>query len=117
MNPNAFVIQEDSISGFNQVKGKKITAYFKDNDIKNMFNEGNAETVYWLRDADGSLIGINFSQSSEMDIRIRNRQISNIKYFKNIKETLYPLEQVKDNMEYLDGFLWQEDERPVRIEF
>ena len=117
MNPNAFVIQEDSISGFNQVKGKKITAYFKDNDIKNMFNEGNAETVYWLRDADGSLIGINFSQSSEMDIRIRNRQISNIKYFKNIKETLYPLEQVKDNMEYLDGFLWQEDERPVRGEF
>ncbi len=117
MYPNAFVIQEDSISGFNQVKGKKITAYFKNNDIKNMFNEGNAETVYWLRDDDGSLIGINFSQSAEMDIRIKNRQISNIKYFKNIKETLYPLEQVKDNMEYLDGFLWQEDARPARKEF
>ena len=117
MYPNAFVIQEDTISGFNQVKGKKITAYFKGNEIKNMFNEGNAETVYWLRDDDGSLIGINFSQSAEMDIRIRNRQISNIKYFKNIKETLYPLEQVKDNMEYLDGFLWQEDEKPGRGEF
>ena len=117
MHPNAFVIQEDSISGFNQVKGKKIRVFFKDNEINNMFNEGNAETVYWLRDDDGSLIGVNFSQSSEMDIIIRNNQISNIKYYKNIKETLYPLEQVKDNMEYLNGFLWLEDEKPVREEF
>ena len=117
MHPNAFVIQEDTISGFNQVKGKKITTYFKDNEIKNMFNEGNAETVYWLRDDDGSLIGINFSQAAQMDIRIKNRQISNIKYFKNIKETLYPLEQVKENQEFLEGFLWQKDDKPRREEF
>ena len=117
MQPNAFVIQQDSIKGFNQVKGKKITTYFKGNDIDNMYNEGNAETVYWLRDDDGSLIGVNFSQSSEMDIKIRNRQISNIRFYQNIKETLYPEEQLKDNMEYLKGFLWLEEEKPVRGEF
>lgn len=117
MYPNAFVIQEDSISGFNQVKGKQITAFFKDNEMKNMFNEGNAETIYWLRDDDGSLIGINFSQSSQMDIIIKNRQISNIKYYKNIKETLYPLEQLNDNQEFLNGFSWQEENRPRREEF
>ena len=117
MYPNAFVIQQDSINGFNQVKGKQITVYFKDKDINNMYNKGNAETVYWLRDDDGSLIGVNFSQSSEMDIIIKNRQISEIKFYKNIKETLYPEEQLKDNMEYLKGFLWQEDKIPVRDEF
>lgn len=117
MYPNAFVIQQDSIKGFNQVKGKQITAFFKDNEIDNMFNEGNAETVYWLRDDDGSLIGINFSQSASMDIKIKDNQISNIKYYKNIKETLYPEEQLKDNMEYLKGFLWQEDIKPRREEF
>jgi lipopolysaccharide export system protein LptA len=117
MYPNAFVIQEDSISGFNQVKGKQITAFFKENELNNMFNEGNAETIYWLRDDDGSLIGINFSQSSQMDIIIKNRQISNIKYYKNIKETLYPLEQLNDNQEFLDGFSWQEETRPRREEF
>ena len=117
MYPNAFVIQEDSISGFNQVKGKQITAFFKENELNNMFNEGNAETIYWLRDDDGSLIGINFSQSSQMDIIIKNRQISNIKYYKNIKETLYSLEQLNDNQEFLDGFSWQEENRPRREEF
>ena len=108
MHPNAFVIQQDSIKGFNQVKGKEITIYFRDKDIDNMYNKGNAETIYWLRDDDGSLIGINISQSDEMDIIIRNRQISRIKHYSNIKETLYPEQQLKDNMEFLKGFLWEE---------
>lgn len=117
MHPNAFVIQQDSIKGFNQVKGKEITIYFRDKDIDNMYNKGNAETIYWLRDDDGSLIGINISQSDEMDIIIRNRQISRIKHYSNIKETLYPEQQLKDNMEFLKGFLWQEEKKPVRREF
>jgi hypothetical protein len=117
MHPNAFVIQQDSIKGFNQVKGKEITIYFRDKDIDNMYNKGNAETIYWLRDDDGRLIGINISQSDEMDIIIRNRQISRIKHYSNIKETLYPEQQLKDNMEFLKGFLWQEEKKPVRREF
>ncbi|MBO5957064.1 MAG: hypothetical protein J6Q39_05865 [Bacteroidales bacterium] len=117
MHPNAFVIQQDSIKGFNQVKGKEITIYFKDNDIDNMYNKGNAETIYWLRDDDGSLIGINISQSDEMNIIIRNRQISRIKHYNNIKETLYPEKQLKDDMEHLKGFLWQEEKKPMRREF
>ena len=117
MYPNAFVIQQDSIKGFNQVKGKRITTYFKGSEIDHMFNEGNAETIYWLRDDDTSLIGVNFSQAAEMDIRLKNKQISNIRYYKSIKETLYPEKQLKDNMEYLDGFMWMEDEKPVRAEF
>ena len=117
MYPNAFVIQQDSIRGFNQVKGKRLTAYFKGNEIDRMFNEGNAETIYWLRDDDGSLIGINLSQSSTMNIKIRNKQISNIRYYNSIKETLYPEEQLKDELEYLKGFIWQEDIKPMRDEF
>ncbi|MBR0323264.1 MAG: hypothetical protein IIX06_02085 [Bacteroidales bacterium] len=117
MHPNAFVIQQDSIKGFNQVKGKEITIYFKDKDIDNMYNKGNAETIYWLRDDDGSLIGINISQSDEMDIKIKGREMSKIKHYNNIKETLYPEKQLKDDMEYLKGFLWQEDKKPVRKEF
>lgn len=117
MHPNAFVIQQDSIKGFNQVKGKEITIYFKNKDIDNMYNKGNAETIYWLRDDDGSLIGINISKSDEMDIKIKDREMSKIKHYNNIKETLYPEKQLKDDIEYLKGFLWQEDKKPVRREF
>ena len=117
MYPNAFIIQQDTIKGFNQVKGKQVTVYFKGNEIDHLFNEGNAESVYWLRDDDGSLIGVNFSQSTEMIIMMRNKQISKIRYYKNIKETLFPEEQLKEDQEYLKGFLWKEDEKPTREEF
>lgn len=117
MHPNAFVIQQDSIKGFNQIKGKQITVYFKNNVVNNMFNKGNAETVYWLRDDDKNLMGINFSQATEMDIKIKDKQISEIRYYQNIKETLYPEDQLKENQEFLNGFLWQEDKRPTREEF
>ena len=101
LRPNAFVIQQDSIKGFNQIKGKQITTYFKGNEVDHLFNEGNAETIYWLRDDDGSLIGVNFSQSTTMDINIIDKQISNIKFYQSIKETLYPEEQLKEEQEYL----------------
>lgn len=117
MYPNAFIIQQDSIKGFNQLKGKQMTAYFKGNEISHIFNEGNAETIYWLREDDGSLIGINMSQAAEMIIKMKDKQISNIRYFQGIKETLYPEEQVKEEQEYLKGFLWQEDIKPERKEF
>ena len=94
-----------------------MTAYFKGNEIDHMLNEGNAETIYWLREDDGSLIGINISQSAEMIIKMRNKQINNIRYFQSIKETLYPEEQLEKGQEYLKGFIWRDEIKPQRSEF
>ena len=111
--PNGFIIQKDTIEGFNQIKGKVMTAYFKNNELDHVFDDGNAETVYWLREEDGSIIGVNVSQSTAMDITIRENQIVRIKYFKKTTETLYPIEKLKSGMETLKGFEWKEELRPV----
>lgn len=110
--PNGFIIQKDSISGFNQIKGKVVTAYFNDNQLNHVFDSGNAETIYWLREEDGSMIGVNFSKSVSMDIKIKDNQIVRIKYNNNTSETLYPVEMVTPEMEYLKGFDWKESSRP-----
>lgn len=110
--PNGFIIQKDTIEGFNQIKGKKLTAYFKENELDHVYNDGNAETVYWLREEDGTLIGINFSKSPSMDIKIEDNQIVRIKYFKKNEETLYPKEKMSAGQELLRGFNWQDDLRP-----
>ena len=111
--PNGFIIQKDTIEGFNQIKGKVMTAYFKKNELDHVYDDGNAETVYWLREEDGSMIGINVSQSVAMDITIRNNQIVKIKYFKKTTETLYPKEKLKAGSEILKGFEWKDELRPV----
>lgn len=110
--PNGFIIQQDTIEGFNQIKGKKVTSYFEKNDIDHVYDEGNAETAYWLREDDGSLIGINFSQSSSMDIKIDNRKIVRIKYFKKTTETLFPKDKMPPGKELLKDFEWLEETRP-----
>ena len=111
--PNGFIIQKDTIEGFNQIKGKTMTAYFKNNELDHVYDDGNAETVYWLREEDGSMIGINVSQSVAMDITIRENQIVRIKYFKKTTETLYPKDKMKPGAEILKGFEWKEELRPV----
>ena len=111
--PNGFIIQKDTIEGFNQIKGKMMTAYFKDNELDHVYDDGNAETVYWLREEDGSMIGVNVSQSVAMDIKIEDNQIVRIKYFKKTTETLYPKEKMKPGIEILKGFEWLDELRPT----
>lgn len=111
--PNGFIIQKDTIEGFNQIKGKTMIAYFKNNQLDHVYDDGNAETVYWLREEDGSMIGINVSQSVAMDIKIEKNQIVRIKYFKKTNETLYPKEKMKSGVEILKGFEWLDELRPT----
>lgn len=111
--PNGFIIQKDTIEGFNQIKGKTMIAYFKDNELDHVYDDGNAETVYWLREEDGSMIGVNVSQSVAMDITIEKSQIVRIKYFKKTSETLYPKEKMKPGIETLKGFEWLDELRPT----
>lgn len=116
LRPNAFIIQKDTIDGFNQIKGKRMTAFFKENSLQHVYNNGNAETIYFLRQDDGKMIGINMSKSVAMDIKIDNNTISRIKYFKKTDETLYPEKDLKEEYRFLKGFEWLEELRPTRIE-
>ena len=43
---------------------------------------------------------------------MKDNEITLIKYFQNIDETLYPEKDIKESERYLDGFIWREEERP-----
>lgn len=110
---NAFVISEDSIEGYNQIKGTDITSWFKGGNIHRVNVDGTkAETIYWIRDDDGSLIGIDVSDSETMVIEMENQSINLIKGYKNINETMYPEEDLKESSRYLSGFKWYDEVRP-----
>ena len=111
---NGFIISKDSIEGFNQIKGTDITSRFKNGNIYRVnVNGAKAETIYWIRDDDGSLIGIDVSDSETMAIEMENRSVSIIKSFKDINETMYPEEDLQESNRYLSGFKWHEEARPV----
>ena len=111
---NAFIISKDSISGFNQIKGADITSWFRDGNIHLVDVDGtSAETIYWIRDDDGGLIGIDVSKSTTMVIEMENNSVHRIKGYKDIKETMYPEDDLKENDRYLPGFKWHDEARPI----
>ena len=110
---NAFIISQDTVEGFNQIKGTDITSRFKDGGIHRVNVDGDkAETIYWIRDDDGSLIGIDVSNSETMVIEMENQNISIIKSFKAISETMYPESDLSESSRYLQGFKWHNEARP-----
>ena len=110
---NAFIISQHTIEGYNQIRGMDITSLFKDGDIHHVNVDGdNAETIYWIRDDDGGLIGIDVSKSATMVIEMEDQNVSIIKSFKNIDETMYPKEDLSESSRYLQGFKWHDDARP-----
>jgi lipopolysaccharide export system protein LptA len=111
---NGFIITQDSIEGFNQIKGADITSFFKDGNIHRVNIDGTAaESLYWIRDDDGGTIGIDVAKSETMIIEMQNNSISKIKSYKDISETMYPESDLNESSRYLQGFKWYDEMRPT----
>jgi len=111
---DAFIISQDSVEGFNQIKGPDIRSKFEDGSIHHVNVEGgNAETLYWIRDDEGGLIGIDVSKSTTMTIVMKDNSISVIKGYSDINETLFPESELNESARLLHGFKWHDEIRPT----
>ncbi|MCF6342671.1 MAG: hypothetical protein L3J31_07710, partial [Bacteroidales bacterium] len=113
MYNTAFIVSKDSTDTFNQIRGKNMTGYFRKNDLHKISVDGNAQTVYYIREEDGYLIGINLSESSTMDIRLVNSEMNAISYKSKAVEKMYPEKDYPAGQKTLKGFSWQDSLRPL----
>ena len=114
---NALIVSRDTIEGFNQIKGSDMISLFADGDISNVIVTDNALTIYWLREDDASLIGINTSKAKNMNIVMKKQGqgVSHIKYYGGIDEVLYPEKDISESNRYLAGFKWWDEVRPHSV--
>ncbi|HSP39944.1 MAG TPA: hypothetical protein VLN46_00825, partial [Gillisia sp.] len=108
---NAFLIQKDSIEGYNQVKGKELTGLFIDNDLYQVDIVKNAEILYYTRNENKDLVGINKTLCSTIKVLFENREITDFYCYTNVDGTLSPEEEVPQNIRLLTGFNWRGDEQ------
>jgi hypothetical protein len=112
MYRSAFIISEDDTSKFNQIKGKDMIAYFAKNELYKIKVLGNSETVYFAREEDRTLIGINKLFASDMLIFVEDNDIKTITYIDKPEGSLYPENEISPYDLVLKGFNWMGDERP-----
>jgi lipopolysaccharide export system protein LptA len=101
---------------FNQIKGKNMKGYFKDNKIFKVKVMGNAQTIYYVyTDNNTAILGANRADCSNMIIFIINNKINSITFLQKPDATLFPMKDVKPLEFLLGGFRWYGRERPRTI--
>ena len=108
---NAFIIEKDTLEiGFNQISGKKLNGNFIDGKLKEVDIIKNAESVYYLRNSENELIGIDKSKSAKIKILISDQNIDTFTKINQIDGNVYPEDEFNENDKLLKGFFFREDE-------
>lgn len=105
----------DTLSqSFNQVKGLNIVGYFKDNEMVKIRVSGNAETLYYMREEDQALIGVQKAISNSMVIYFEEGEIRGITYVDKPDGAIHPYDELAPQELRLRDFIWIEERRPMR---
>ncbi len=107
--------QEDSIH-YNQVAGKSLKAFIKDKKVFKILIEGNAESIYHPREEEGGMIGVNRSESSKLEVYLKEGRIERIVMSPGSSGILYPVDQIPEDQKQLPNFIWLDEVRPKNKE-
>ena len=114
---SAFVISKDSLGdGFNQISGKVLYGLFENNELNTIDVIKNAETIYYLRNSENELVGIDKSKSGSIKIFISENQIDELRKINQIGGKTYPEEDFPEKERKLKGFIWRNEERPRTVD-
>jgi hypothetical protein len=97
---------------YNQIKGNRLHGYFTNGEIDYMRAQGNAESVYYVKDEKEALVGVNNATADIIDIRVKNKELNKVVYIGEVNGTMFPIRQATEQNKFLRGFKWMENRRP-----
>ena len=111
LDNNGFIIsREDSIK-FNQISGKVLIGYIVKNELKTIEVNGNAITLYYLKNKD-HYSGMSKMESSKINVYLLKSKIDSIAFFPKPEGKLTPMKDLTPDETVLKGFTWRESEQP-----
>lgn len=111
---NAFMVNavQDSVK-FNQLKGRKITAFFANNNIDRLFVDGNAENlVFSVNEKTNRITEMFHDRGARIKIKMEGKQIIDYITIRKVDQKVYPFKLVTQENEILPGFIWRPQDRP-----
>lgn len=111
---NAFMVNAvlDTIK-FNQLKGRKITAFFANNSIDRLYVDGNAENlVFSENDKTKTITEMFHDRGARIKIKMEGKKIIDYITIRKVDQKVYPFKLVTQENEVLPGFTWRPQDRP-----
>lgn len=112
MKENSMIVSEEDSAMYNQIKGRYMTGYFKEQRLHRVYVEGNGETIYFAGEEGAQPDNVNKAKASNLIIQISENKVKNITFLTQPDATLYPLDLVNISEMKLDGFDWRIEDRP-----
>ena len=111
---NSLAIQYRGIKDqYNQLSGKEMTASFNNGELNKVVVEGNALSLYYLVEDDGTVIGLNKTESPYLSMDIEEEKLKRLKLWPTVTAITTPLPQLLPEQKLLDGFVWLDYLRPL----
>lgn len=104
-NQAMMIARREETEMYDQIKGRNMTGYFRDNELYMVYVDGNGETIYYPDDK-GVIIGVNKATSSNIRIQIKNRKVSSITFLNKPEGELNPLFLIDPEEYRLNEFIW-----------
>ena len=105
----------DSVN-YNQVTGKEMKAFFKGGEMRQVDVIGSVRLVYYPMEKDSTLLGMNVSETSQLNMFLENRKLKKMIMSPKSNGTLYPMSQIPPAKAKLDNFAWFDYVRPLSKE-
>ena len=106
---SAFIVAEEDTGRYNQIRGKEMFGYIRNNKLTRVDVFGNGQTIYYTKDKE-KIVGENYAESSDLIIYMKNNEVNRINLLKDPAGTLYPVGDLKEKE--LKGFSWLDAIRP-----
>ena len=115
------IMELDSGLYYNQLSGRKMTAWFENNELQRADMNGNAWTILYPIEelkTDSSItkkrLGLNRLYASDLRVFLDSGEVKSITYFDKPDGVFYPMNQIKEEEKFIVGFNWLVAKRPKR---
>ncbi|MDX2196741.1 MAG: OstA-like protein [Cytophagales bacterium] len=110
----AYMISQDTVQNYNQVKGDNIHIKFVNNKIQKVDVSGSAESIYYVLADEVLTTGLNKAKCSNISVKFEEQKVKTITFYKKPEAEFIPLHEITDEKTRLRGFKWRAAERPDR---
>lgn len=107
----AFLISQEEVTFFHQIKSDIMFAHIRGNDIYRFDAVKNAKALFYIPE-DSIITSLNIKECEEMSVMLKDRRAERITYKKSVKSDMIPLYELKKDQERLGDFNWRAEERP-----
>jgi len=111
VDKNSLIVSEADTDMYNQIKGRNMIGYFKNNFIDYIDVKGNGQLLYFPLDK-GAISGVNKTICSDIKIYMKNKKLNSVVFLNKPDGTIFPLTKIEAKELRFKDFRWEKIKQP-----